>query len=129
MITLQQQYIAQWHDSFVAYTSNLLGVIAVLVCRADASDDDKRCLEVIKGLLTGRDATDVEQDLAAGVVRRSTLDKIEKINKEIADVCLAHIQMDSLVREFWKHLSYLQIEQDKRAEVFRLSTLRIPVAE
>ena len=45
----------------------------------DVSEEDKKALEEIKMMLNGRDALDVERDLAAGVVRKSTLDKIEKL--------------------------------------------------
>ena len=68
-------------------------------------------LEGIKMTLNGRDAQDVERDLAAGVVKNSTLDKIERLNKYLADVCLKYIQMNPLVREFWKQLSHFKIER------------------
>ena len=32
-MTIQQQYITQWHDGFVNYVGSLLGVIARLVTR------------------------------------------------------------------------------------------------
>ena len=71
----------------------------------------------------------MERDLAAGVVRESTLDKIEKLNKDLADTCLEHVQMNPLVREFWKQLSHIKIERDKESEKRRLSALQIPVIE
>ena len=78
----------------------------------EASEEDKKVLEGIKVMLNGRDVQDVERDLAVGIVRKSTLDKIEKLNKDLADTCLEHVQMNPLVREFWKQLSHIKIERD-----------------
>ena len=39
-------------------------------------------------MLTGKDAIDVERDLARENVKQRTLTKIEKIDKDIADICL-----------------------------------------
>lgn len=128
-ITPQHQYISSWHDSFVDYIGSLLGVVTGLMVRPEASEEDKKVLEGIKMMLNGRDALDVERDLAAGVVRKSTLDKIEKLNKDLADTCLEHVQMNPLVREFWKQLSHIKIERDKASEKERLSALQIPVLE
>ena len=99
------------------------------MARTDATEGDKRGLDGIKLILNGRDVADVERDLAAGVVRKSTLDKIEKLNKDLADICLEHIQMNPLVREFWKQMVHIKIEQDKAGEQGRLDALQIPVIE
>lgn len=125
----QQQYIANWHNEFVRYISSLLGVVAGLMIRPEATEEDKKVLSYIKMILCGRDATDVERDLAAGVVKKSTLDKIEKLNKDLADTCLEHIQMNPLVREFWKQMAHIKIERDKAGEQERLAALQIPVIE
>ena len=128
-ITPQQQYIAQRHDGFVSYVGSLLGVIAGLVTRPETTREDKEALEAVKMMLTGKDAEDVERDLASGIVKKSTLDKIEKINGDLVDTCLAHIQMSPLVREFWKQMAHIQIAQKKKAEEMRLQSLQIPIIE
>ena len=128
-MTLQQQYIAQWHDSFMSYVGSLLGVVAGLISRPEATEEDKRGLDDIKMILNGQDAADVERDLAAGIVRKSTLDKIAKLNMDLADTCLEHIQMNPLVREFWKQMAHIKIECDKAGEQERLAALQIPVVE
>lgn len=125
----QQQYITNWHNNFVDYIGSLLDVVSGLLARPDATEEDKRGLEVIKLILDGRDAADVERDLADGVVRKNTLDKIEKLDKDLADTCLEHIQMNPLVREFWKQMVHIKIEKDKAGEQERLAALQIPVAE
>ena len=123
------QYIINWHDSFVDYIGSLLGLVAGLMARPEATDEDKRGLEGIRLILNGRDAADVEWDLAAGVVKKSTLDKIVKLNKDMEDTCLEHIQMNPLVREFWKQMAHIKIERDKAGEQERLAALQIPVIE
>ena len=60
---------------------------------------------------------------------KNTLDKLTKLNKDLADTCLEHVQMNPLVREFWKQMSHLKIERDKESEKERLSALQIPVLE
>ena len=127
--TPQQQYITNWHDSFVDYIGNLLGVVSGLLARPEATEEDKRGLDGIRLILNGRDVVDVERDLAAGVVRKSTLDKIEKLNKDLADTCLEHIQMKPLVREFWKQMVHIKIEKDRAGEQERLAALQISVVE
>lgn len=128
-MTAQQRYIVQWHDGFVSYVGSLLGVIAGLVTRPEATHEDKEVLEGIKMMLVGMDATDVERNLTAGIIKNRTLDKIEKINGDIVDTCLAHISMNPLVREFWKQMAHIQIAQNKRAEEMRLQALQIPIEE
>ena len=123
------QYITNWHDSFVDYIGSLLGVVAGLMARPEATEEDKRGLEGLRLILNGREAADVERDLGAGVVRKSTLDKIEKLNKDLADTCLDHIQMNPLVREFWKQMVHIKIEKEKAGEQERLAALQIPVVE
>lgn len=99
------------------------------MARPEAIDEDKKGLESIMAILNGQDVKDVEQDLAAGVVKQSTLDKIEKLDKDLVDFCLDHIQINPLVREFWKQMLQIKIEHDKASEVERLSALKIPVLE
>ena len=89
------QYIANWHDSFVNYVENMLRVVAGLMAMPEATEEDKKGLDGIRLILNGRDATDVERDLAAGVVKKSTLDKIERLNKDMADTYLEHFQLVS----------------------------------
>ena len=111
------------------YIESLLGVVTGLMARQEATEEDKRGLGNIRLILNGRDAADVERDLAAGVVRKSTLDKIEKLNKDLVDTGLEHIQMNPLVREFWSQMAHIKIERDKASEKERLAALQLPVIE
>lgn len=125
MQTVQQQYIADWHDSFVGYIKQYEALITALIALPEASDEDKQVLNRVKLMLHCKDAQDVEKDLAEGKVSKSTLDKIEKLNKDIADVAAEQLKTDALVKEFLKRLAHLKIEQDKKAEELRLKALNI----
>jgi hypothetical protein len=125
----QAQYMDNWHKSFVNYRNGLLSTIIGLETLSQATEEDRKCLELLKFTLLGSDVLEIEKDLAAGNVKKSTIDKIAKLNQQLADICLEHIQMSPLVREFWKQMAYLKIESDKNAELMRLNALRIQVKE
>lgn len=127
MNTTQQQYIANWHDSFVDYIRQYEAFIAVLIVLPEATEEDRQVLDRIKLMLHSKDAQDVEKDLAEGTVSKSTLDKIEKLNKDIADVAVEQLKTDAVVKEFLKRLTHLKIEQDRKAEVMRLTALNISI--
>ena len=55
----QHQYITNWHASFVDYIGSLLGVVAGLMARPEASEGDKSGLDSIRLILNGRDVVDV----------------------------------------------------------------------
>lgn len=83
MLTVQQQYIQEWHDNFVKYIQDLLSFIEALMILPQATDKDKQALDRIKLLLHGKEAQGIEQELAAGIVRQDTLDRIEKLDKNL----------------------------------------------
>ena len=74
-----------------------------------------------------KDAQDVEKDLAEGTVSKSTLDRIEKLNNDIADVAEEQLKTDAVIKEFLKRLTHLKLEQDKKTEELRLSVLGISI--
>lgn len=122
----QNQYISNWHNSFVNYIEYLLNVVCSIVTRPELTCKEKEGLDAIKLVLIGEDATDVEMDLASGVVRESTLDKIERLDKELADICLEYIE-NVFVREFLRKMVHVQVEHNKQAEKIRLRFLQIPI--
>ena len=124
-MTIQQQYISNWHESFVCYIKHFEALIAALILLPVATEEDKQVLDRMKLMLHCKDAQDIEKDLAEGEVSKSTLDKIEKLNKDIADVAVEQLKTDAVVKEFLKRLTHLKIEQDKKAEELRLKTLNI----
>ncbi len=125
--TAQQQYIANWHDSFVGFIRHYEALIVALIALPEATDDDKQVLEKVKLMFHGKDVQNVEKDLAEGTVSERTLDKIEKLNKDIADVAVEQLKTDAVVKEFLKRLTHLKIEQDKKAEELRLRALNISI--
>ena len=110
----QQQYLSDWHDSFVNYINQILTFVEALLVSPQALESDKEALNTIKVMLHGEDIRDVERDLSDGVIKQSTLDKIEKINKDLVDMAFEHLQTDIIVKQFLKQLTYLQIDRNKR---------------
>ena len=127
MQTVQQQYIANWHYCFVSYIRQYEALIVALIALSEVPDEDKQVLDRLKQMLHCKDAQDVEKDLAEGTVSKSTLDKIEKLNEDIADVAVEQLKTDSVVKEFLKRLTHLKLEQDKKAEELRLRALNISI--
>ena len=123
----RQEYLSSWHDSFVNYVNQILATIASVEMSSQATDEDKRGFEMVKVLFRGNDVQDVERDLAEGVVRQSTLDKIEKIDKEFADIIVDHIDNMPLRKQLLKQLLYRVVENNKAAEEMRLNALNISV--
>lgn len=126
-MTTQQQYIANWHDSFVNYIGGILTFIESLLSLPQAIDEDIRVIDMVKTLLKGQDAQEIERSLSEGIVKKETLDKIEKLNKDLTDMVVDHINTSHQAKEILKRLSYYQIEQNKQAEMMRLEALQIPV--
>lgn len=121
----QRKYMTDWYQSFVTYINRLKIFISGLMTLPDATEEDKRALERCLLILSGKDVQDVEKALDEGKVSKEVLCKVEKLNKELVDEAVAHLRTDSLVREFWRQLSYLKIEQDKHAVESRLSALKL----
>lgn len=128
MTPSQQQYISEWHDNFVNYIGGLLGCVETLMLLPKATDEDKRALDQIKLILNGKDAKEIEQTLAEGIVRYDTLDKIEKLDKDLVDMGVEHMTVAPLIKEFLKRFSYYQIERSKNFAKMRIYELRIPVS-
>ena len=126
MNSTQQHYISDWHDSFVNYVSQILAAIATAELSSQATEADKQGFEMVKVLFRGTDIHDVERDLSEGVVRQSTLDKIEKIDKEFADIIVDHIDNIPLRKQLLKQLLHRVVENNKAAAMMRLNVLNIP---
>lgn len=125
----QQQYISNWHDSFVNYVNHVIGTIVSAELSPMMSEEDKRGLGLIKVLFEGNDVRDVERDLANGIVRQSTLDKIEKLGKDFSDICVDHIEASYFMKQVLKQLCHIKVEIDKTAEVMRLNALGVAVTK
>lgn len=127
MQTVQQIYIANWHDSFVGFIRQLEALIVTLIALSEVPDEDKQVLDRLKQMLHCKDAQDLEKDLAEGTVSKSTLDKIKNLNKDIADVAVEQLKTNAVVKEFLKRLTHLKLGQDKKAEDLRLKALNINI--
>lgn len=106
---------------------HLLSVVATLEIQPQATDTDKQGFDALKLLLNSKDVHDVENDLSNGVVSQATLDKIEKLNKDLGDIAIDHLDANPLWKHFLKQLYSMKVENDKTAEMMRLKALHIPV--
>ena len=124
---IQQQYISEWHDNFANHISGLLSFVEALLIQPNVTDKDKQAFDEIKMILNGKDAKDIEQTLAKGIVKQDTLDKIEKLYKDLTDKAIEKMTVSPLAKEFLKKLSYSQIEQAKNFSSQKLLELQIPI--
>ena len=127
MTTQQQEYISEWHDYFVNYISGLLCFVDTLLIQPNVTDKDKQAFDEIKTILNGRDAKDIEQTLAKGIVKQDTLDKIEKLDKDLTNEAIEHMTIAPLAKEFLKKLTCYQIEHSKHLTMLKLNELQIPI--
>ena len=116
----KQQYIAEWHDDFVDLIERLQKTVAFFMQLPQVTEEDKRGFVHVSIILAGKDVCDVEQNLAEGNVNDSTIDKIGKIYKDLNDVALDHMSLDSKMRELWKQIFHLVIDYDKQMSKKRL---------
>ncbi len=127
MYMVQQQYLAQWHDNFVEYIRQLLSFVDGYMLLPQATEDNKIELLKVRTILTGKDVENIETNLAdgakRGVLKKSTIDKIVKLDKDLMDFALERISIDKFWKEFLKQLSIIRIEQDKTATIMRLNEL------
>ena len=72
-------YISEWHDNFANHIGGLLSFVETLLIQPYVTDKDKQALDEIKMILNGKDAKDIEQTLAKGIVKQDTLDKIGQL--------------------------------------------------
>lgn len=133
MYMVQQQYLAQWHDNFVEYIRQLLSFVDGYMLLPQATEDNKIELLKVRTILTGKDVENIEANLAdgakRGVLKKSTIDKIVKLDKDLLDFALERISIDSFWKNFLRQLSIIRIEQAKDATITRLNELHIPVIE
>ena len=125
----QQQYLNNWHDSFVQYIQQLQSLIVTLEVLPEATEADKQGLQVIKLMLQGKEVRDIKRDLATGNIRKSTLDKIAKLHKDLVDETIEYLSATPFWKLFLKELTHQRIERDKEAELMRLDALKIPLIE
>ena len=104
----------------------MLSFIESMLLLPQTTDEDKRVIDMVKSLLKGQDAQEIERSLFEGIVKKETLDKIEKLNKDLIDMVVDYINTSLQAKEILKKLFYYQIEQNKQAEMMRLEALQIP---
>lgn len=131
MFMVQQQYLADLHDNFVAFVGRFVAFVDSYMLLPQATENYKTELENFKVLLKGKDVEEIVNNLAdgaqSGILKKGTIEKIEKFDKELVDFIFEHISAHSLWKEIFKQLSIIRIEQEKDATIKRLNELQIPV--
>lgn len=127
----QQQYLADLHDNFVAFVERFVAFVDSYMLLPQATENYKTELEKFKVLLRGKDVEEIEKKLAdgvqSGVLKKGTIEKIEKLDKDIIDFISKRISVEPLWIEFLRQLSIMRIEQEKEATIKRLKELQISV--
>ena len=121
----QRKYMADWHQDFTKYINGLKIFISGLMILPAATEEDKRALERCLLILSGKDVQDVEKALREGKVHKDVLSKVETMKKDLVDEAVVNLRTDALVREFWRQISYLEIERDKHGAESRLNALKL----
>lgn len=125
MDNVSRQYIANWHDTFVNCIESLLSLVGAMEIHPLTTDKDKEGFEQIRMLLHGGEVLEIERSLTEADVRQEVLDKIEKLNKDLVDMAIAHLTTDAIVKEFLKKITYYQIELNRRLAEIRLNDLQL----
>lgn len=126
--TIQQQFIRNWHDDFVECIGKLLCLYDILMAMPQATEEDKRVLSIYKAFVQGKAVMDIERDLAEGIVGKSTLDKIEKMCKDLCGLALEHISMGAFEKMILKQLYFAHIEQSREAKEREMTMIGILAA-
>ena len=127
MSNSQRQYLANLHDSFVEYINGTTTLVNTLMALPQATEADKKLLDTFKEILHCHDVEDVKSRLLEYPIRRSTIDKMENVYKNLVDFAIEHLHESPLFKQFWKVMSHTQIEHNKCIEIQRLNSLGIPV--
>lgn len=129
----QQDYIENWHESFVNHVYYLLGVVEGFSKLPNVTEEDIRGLNCIKVILTGQDVQYIERSLSesvcSNIVKRNTIEKIGKLNKDIVNETIKHVTENPLWKEFLKQVTHARIEKDMESEYLRLNALNIPIVD
>lgn len=110
----QQQYISNLHDGFVNFINYMLTLATKLIMLPQATDYDRRKFDKVKLMLKDNDAKSIEKELSDGPFSRSTLDKIEKLYRNLTDFGLEHIHESVIWKMFVEQICYSNIENGKK---------------
>ena len=121
----KEQYISTLHDSFVNFINYMFTLATKLIMMPQATDYDRREFDKAKLMLKGNDAKSIEKELTYGNISRSTLDRIEKLYKDLTDFGLEHIHKGLIWKMFVKCICYSNIENGKKDALARLGDVEI----
>lgn len=127
----KQQCLANIHDTFVQRQENLLSLADTLMALPQATDNDRKGFQEVKLLLRSAEAVEIEQELSdcvkLGVMKRDILEKVEKLNEQLVDFALEHINASVTWKAFMKQLFQSKSSQDKSSVLDLMRYLDIEV--
>ena len=129
MTSIQRQYLANRYDAFVDYVGKIISLADTMMLMDNVTDNDKRNLELFKTIMHRKDVQDVKNDLANARIKKSTLDKTEKLDKDIVGFTVEHMSVSPLFQHILKQVSYYQIEYNKQIAIIQLNDLQIQIDE
>lgn len=103
----------------------MLTLATELIMLPQATDYDRREFDKVKLMLKGNDSKSIEKELSDGIFSRSTLDKIEKLYKDLTDFGLEHIHESEIWKMFVKQMCYSNIETRKKDALVRLEGIKM----
>ena len=121
----KEQYISNLQDSFVNFINYIFSLADMLTLLSQATDYDKRELDKVKLMLKNKEAKSIEKELSDCTFSRSTLDKIEKLYKDLTDFGLEHIHESEIWKMFVKQMCYSNIENGKMDALARMEEIDI----
>lgn len=126
----KQQYLRNWHDNYANNISTIQREIAALIILPNAKPLDKEALDLVKLLLEKPEINAILEDLSIGdTIKRSTLDSIERIDKELVDLLIEYLPKSKLIWELVKRNAHKSIELGKQLEMIRLLALQISIVD
>ncbi|MBR1447430.1 MAG: hypothetical protein IJ588_01615 [Prevotella sp.] len=127
---IKQQYLSSWRSNYINYINRMHKEITALIALPNAKPIDKEALDAIKLLFQKPEINAILEDLSNGeTIKKSTLDSIERIDKELADLLIEYLQKSDLLWELFKRNAHYSIEFGKQLEILRLSVLQISIVD
>ncbi len=102
---------------FMNYVDKIILLADTMKLMDNSTDNDKRNIELFKSILHRKDVQEIERDLANAKIKNSTLDKIEKLDKNIVDFAVEQMSVSPTFQHILRQVSYYQIDYNKQIKV------------
>lgn len=129
MTNNQEQYLKNWHDSFVLFISACQAEVNVLLANPSTREQERYYLVKYQEKLTSHDVQDIEADLKEGTIRESTIAKLDKLNDDLIDIAWDHLLDSPVIRETLKDLSRARIHFYRNITLQTINSLGISIQQ